>query len=148
MFEIEVFWDVTPCSVVVGYQRFRRPFHPRKGGSMDLWNVGILLQHYTASQLRKTRLTYFNAPPGRVVQKFSKDIWKCRSQWPRCLRHVLFSTARILGSCVRIPLHAWICVSAFFCVVLSCVGRGFVSGWSPVQGDLPNVQNRFISFRS
>jgi len=33
-----VSWDVTPCSVVVGYQRFRGP-----------WNVGILPQHYTAS---------------------------------------------------------------------------------------------------
>jgi hypothetical protein len=24
--------------------------------------------------------------------------------------------------------------------VLSCVGRGLASGWSPVQGVLPNVQ--------
>jgi hypothetical protein len=32
-------------------------------------------------------------------------------------------------------------VSAFFfCVVLSCVGRGLASGWSPVQGVLPTVQ--------
>jgi hypothetical protein len=23
---VEVFWDVTPCSVVVGYQRFRGPW--------------------------------------------------------------------------------------------------------------------------
>jgi len=29
---------VTPCKVVVGYQ-------PENRGSMDLWNVGILLQH-------------------------------------------------------------------------------------------------------
>jgi len=28
----------------------------------------------------------------------------------------------------------------FFCVVLSCVGRGLELGWSPVQGVLPNVQ--------
>jgi hypothetical protein len=28
----------------------------------------------------------------------------------------------------------------FFCVVLSCVGRGVSSGWSPVQGVLPTVQ--------
>jgi len=34
--QVEVFWVVTPCSVVVGYQLFR--------GSMDLWNVGILPQ--------------------------------------------------------------------------------------------------------
>jgi hypothetical protein len=25
MFQVEVFWFVTPCSVVVGYQRFRGP---------------------------------------------------------------------------------------------------------------------------
>jgi hypothetical protein len=39
-------------------------------------------------------------------------------------------------------------VSAFFCVVLSYVGRGLATGRSSVQGDLPNVQNRLISFRS
>jgi hypothetical protein len=31
-------------------------------------------------------------------------------------------------------------VSAFLCVVLSCVGRGLASGWSPIQGVLPGVQ--------
>jgi hypothetical protein len=39
-------------------------------------------------------------------------------------------------------------MSAFFCVVLSCVGSGLATGWSPVQGVLPNAQNRFISFIS
>jgi hypothetical protein len=32
------------------------------------------------------------------------------------------------------------CVSAFFCLVLSCVGRGLAFGRSPVQGVLPTVQ--------
>jgi hypothetical protein len=50
-----------------------------------------------------------------------------RSQWPSGLRQVLSSAARTLGSQVRI------------CVVLSCVGRGLASGWSPRQGVLPNV---------
>jgi hypothetical protein len=31
-------------------------------------------------------------------------------------------------------------VSAFFCVVLPCVGTGLVSGRSPIQGVLPTVQ--------
>jgi hypothetical protein len=35
----------------------------------------------------------------------------------------------------------------FFFVVLSFVGRGLVSGWSPVQGVLPNVQ-KIHKFRS
>jgi hypothetical protein len=40
----------------------------------------------------------------------------------------LSSTARTLGSWVRILLEGWICVSVFFCVVLSSVGRGLASG--------------------
>jgi hypothetical protein len=35
-------------------------------------------------------------------------------------------------------------LSVFLCVVLSCVGRGLASGWSPVQGVLPTVY-RFTS---
>jgi hypothetical protein len=31
-------------------------------------------------------------------------------------------------------------VSAFFCVVLSCVGKGLATGRSAVQGVLPDVQ--------
>jgi len=46
--QVEVFWVVTPCSVVVGHRRF--------GGPCCLRNVGILLQHYTASQPRGPRL--------------------------------------------------------------------------------------------
>jgi len=45
MFQVEVFWFVTPYSVV------------------DLWNVGILPQHYAGSQPRRPRLevqNYFN----------------------------------------------------------------------------------------
>jgi len=33
-------------------------FTPEDGGSMDLRNVGILLQHYTASQPRRPRLQF------------------------------------------------------------------------------------------
>jgi hypothetical protein len=47
MCHVEVFRVVTPCSVVVGY------LHPEDGGSMDLWNVGIIPQHYTESQPRR-----------------------------------------------------------------------------------------------
>jgi hypothetical protein len=61
--QVVVFWVVTPCSAVVGYQHFRRPYclhlHsllPEDGGSMELRNVGILSQHYTASQPRRPRL--------------------------------------------------------------------------------------------
>jgi hypothetical protein len=60
----------------------------------------------------------------------------CRSQKPRGLRYILSSTARKLGSRVRILLGVWMCVR----VLLTCVGRGFESGWSPVQGALSNIQ--------
>jgi hypothetical protein len=64
-----VFWVVTPSSVVVGYQRFRGPYclHlncslpievSEDGGSMELCNVGILPQYYTASQPQKQDLEH------------------------------------------------------------------------------------------
>jgi len=54
MFQVEVFWIVTPCSAVAGYQSVRGPccFYPEDRASLDLWNVGILPQHYKASQVR------------------------------------------------------------------------------------------------
>jgi hypothetical protein len=37
----------------------------------------------------------------------------CRSRWSRGLNHELCSSARTQGSCVRIPLKAWMSVCAF-----------------------------------
>jgi hypothetical protein len=64
--QVEIFWIVMPCNIVVGYQCFRDQSclpslgwsemkWSEDGGSMDLWSVGILPQHYTASQLRRPR---------------------------------------------------------------------------------------------
>jgi hypothetical protein len=63
------------------------------------------------------------------------------SQWPRGIRHELPSPARTLGSCVRIPLKAWMSVCAFyFCVCVAlCVGSGLATGWSLIQGVIPSV---------
>jgi hypothetical protein len=53
---VAVLWAVTPYNDVTGYQRFRwnvlppTSLHHEHGGSMDLWNVGILPQHYTVPQ--------------------------------------------------------------------------------------------------
>jgi hypothetical protein len=60
----------------------------------------------------------------------------CRSQWSRCLRHELSSLAETLGSWVRILLEPWIsgCVYSVF-----VLGSGLATGWSLVQGVLPNV---------
>jgi hypothetical protein len=81
------------------------------------------------------------------TEQFLKNVWMvsllvCRFYWQRVLRHVLSSLEHWdfgFESCSR---HGY--VSAFLCVVFSCVGRGLASGWSPVQGVLPNV-HRFIN---
>jgi hypothetical protein len=46
-----------------------------------------------------------------------------RPQWSGGLRHVWSWTARTLGSWVRFSLE--VCMSTYFRVVLSCVGRDF-----------------------
>jgi len=50
--QVEVFRVVTPCNVVIVYQRFGGPncftLHPEDKGNMDLWNVSILAQHFIA----------------------------------------------------------------------------------------------------
>jgi hypothetical protein len=51
----------------------------------------------------------------------------CRSQWPRCLRHELYSPARTLGSWVPIPLEAWMFLYIYSVFVLSCVGSGLAT---------------------
>jgi hypothetical protein len=43
---------------------------------------------------------------------------KCRSQWPRGLRHELSSLARTVGSRIRIPLKTWMFVFVFILFVL------------------------------
>jgi hypothetical protein len=62
-----------------------------------------------------------------------------RSQRPRGLRHETSSSALTLGSWGRIPLKVWMSVWVYSVFVLSCVGSGLASGWSPFQGVLPSV---------
>jgi len=61
--QVEIFMVVTPCSFVVGYQRFRGSWclHPENEENMYVWNVGILPQYYTASQSIRPQLeiSYF-----------------------------------------------------------------------------------------
>jgi hypothetical protein len=51
----------------------------------------------------------------------SPTCYRSRSQWLRGLRHELSSLARKLGSCVRIPLEAWMSVCVYFMFVLFCM---------------------------
>jgi hypothetical protein len=80
----EVFWVVTPCSFVVGYQTFQRSMlspaslHPEDGGSMDFWNVGILPRNYTASRPRRPRL---ESSLPRKLQNSSVILHSCPTQY-------------------------------------------------------------------
>jgi hypothetical protein len=84
----ELFCVVTPWSdVVVRYQRFREPcslkLHPEDGGSMDLRNVGILPQQYTASHRVSTRIftvvkTSNLAKCNAVILKTNELVIKCK----------------------------------------------------------------------
>jgi len=60
----QVFWVVTPCSAVVGYQCFGGPGYLHLQGEDE----GILPQSYTASQSRRTRLE--TSPPWKPQNSF------------------------------------------------------------------------------
>jgi hypothetical protein len=64
------------------------------------------------------------------------NIYLSRSQWPRGLRHELFSIALRLGFWVRIPFQAWMSLCVYSVFVL---GSGLATGWSPIQWVLPTV---------
>jgi hypothetical protein len=52
--QVVVLCVVTPCSVVVGFRRFRGPCCLHLGG--EVAGMEILSQHYMASQSRRPRL--------------------------------------------------------------------------------------------
>jgi hypothetical protein len=61
----------------------------------------------------------------------------CRSQWPCGLRRGSWQVGCWDHGFESRLRHR--CLSASFCVVLSCVVRGLATGWSLVQGVLPYV---------
>jgi hypothetical protein len=96
IFQVEVFWTVTPCSVVVGYQRFRGSCCTRLYFTMRMeatWtpsNVGLLPQHYTASH------------PHHLDLKGTSFQWEvyCKSHfWLHCIytRHLNSGFRAIYG---------------------------------------------------
>jgi hypothetical protein len=93
--QLEDFWVVTPWSIVVRYRRFRGPcclhLYCEDGGSIDLRNVDILPQHYTASQHRRSQYEF--SPPWKVksleyfviyTSCYLVDNWTCTGNAPVC----------------------------------------------------------------
>jgi hypothetical protein len=122
------------CSVLLHYDSSKRCVRPLYKFVYFFKVVKLFLKH---------PIYYFGIPPlmiracSRILRMASCN--KSRSQWPRGLRHEMSSPAWTLGSWVRIPLESWMFVCVCFVFVLSCVGSGLATGWSPVQGILPIV---------
>jgi hypothetical protein len=106
------------------------------GTALRLWNCsseqsqlqlhsvvsGYSLKHSYYSALRglmafslSTATVLINCPSIIRIAKRRK----CRSQWPRGLRHEQSSPAQTLGSWVRIPTEAWMSVRVFLCLCCS-----------------------------
>jgi hypothetical protein len=78
--------------------------------------------------LFKVLSTHLSGEEGKHMKR--NLVWSLSLPWTRSLRHETFSPARTLGSCVRIPLKAWMSVyMRLFCVcVVLCVGSGLETG--------------------
>jgi hypothetical protein len=68
------------------------------------------------------------------LRKFVCYFWGRRWQWPRGLRHHLFSPAGTLGLWARIPLKAWMSV----CVYSLCFS---VCRYRPSDGLIPRLRS-------
>jgi hypothetical protein len=60
----------------VSYHNTTQCHNPEDAGSMDFWNVGILPQHYTVSQPRRSRIQ--TSPPWKSQNLHSKETWSSR----------------------------------------------------------------------
>jgi hypothetical protein len=92
------------------------------------WNIPTLWP----SQRQRDRFSKPYKPMGKI--SISETIISTRADYSgrAVLRHEMSSTARTLGSWVRIPLKA--CMPVWF--ILCLLDNGFAMGWSPVQGVL------------
>jgi hypothetical protein len=103
--QVEVFWDMIPCSVSVGYQRLLPPssLHPEDVGTILLRYVGILPQHYTASQSRRPR--FESSLPWRPhtshdLSSPCSNVNKLNRNYKRSFKHLMGSLP-IIGRSLR-----------------------------------------------
>jgi len=52
---------------LVSYNNNTRRHNPEDGSSMDLWNVGILPQNYTALQTRRLNAIICDLIPSQII---------------------------------------------------------------------------------
>jgi len=90
MFQVEVFWSVSPCCVVVGHQCFRGSCHLQLQGEAARISDDILPQYYTASHPRISRLRKISNPPENLLNSIIQQLldfiylWSGISYWADC----------------------------------------------------------------
>jgi len=97
--EVDVFCILNPCSFVIGYQRFRESrCQGEVGSSMNLWNGGILPQHYTEAQPSRPRLQI--SPPWKSKKNLAGTMsWNRPRSFPSTsltIRHSQLSSQSTL----------------------------------------------------
>jgi hypothetical protein len=98
----------------------------KKSDGSDPNSSGRLFQCVTSDVTRSSLNQTRNLLPAMMISYYAMG--GRRSQWPRGLMHEMSSTARTLGSWVRIPLEAQMPLWAYSVFVLSCVRNSLVTG--------------------
>jgi hypothetical protein len=140
MKNIIIFWDITLCSPLSVNRRFgwtyRLHLQGRKIISASRWQLLAcwFLAELISSTLKMEAIcsSETSVNTQRITRRYIPE--------DDTLHNVLnVSSARTLGSWVRIPLEAWISLCVCCVFVLSCVGSGLATGSSPVQGVVPTA---------
>jgi hypothetical protein len=122
--EITLFWNVTPHSMVEYYQTFRIHLFSLSSrysgdrGSTFLWKKKATIYQTTRRYIPKHSKLH-----NHRWENIKPHTLKCRSQWPRSLRHEISSLARTLGSRIQISLKTRMFVyvySVFVCRQRPC----------------------------
>jgi hypothetical protein len=117
--------DVSTVKFISPRQPNRRKFLEKlQSGYTDILQVVASFVHALCKLKVKLPCALFikHEPWRRFVRRiYTWEQGFCLSQRPRGLRHEPSSPARTLGSCVRIPLKAWMSVCVYSVFVLFCM---------------------------